>query len=56
MTGTGGDAVVRTVHVAGLAAGLAQAAGRWWARSAVEAVLVAPERAADLALDAALED
>ncbi|WP_426594348.1 sacsin N-terminal ATP-binding-like domain-containing protein [Cellulomonas sp. McL0617] len=56
VTGSGPDAVVRTVHVAGLAAGLAQAAGRWWARSAVEAVLVAPERAADLALDAALED
>jgi hypothetical protein len=56
VTGTGPAAVVRTVHVAGLAAGLAQAAGRWWARSLVEAVLLAPERAAELALDGALED
>jgi hypothetical protein len=56
VTGAGPSAVVRTVHVEGLAAGLAQAAGRWWARSAVEAVLVTPERAADLALDAALDD
>ncbi len=55
VSGTGPTAVVRTVHVAGLAAGLAQAAGRWWARSAVEAVLVAPERAAELALDAVLD-
>ncbi|WP_028050705.1 sacsin N-terminal ATP-binding-like domain-containing protein [Cellulomonas sp. URHD0024] len=56
VTGVGPTALVRTVHVAGLAAGLAQAAGRWWARSAVEAVLVTPERADELALDAALED
>ncbi|WP_028046257.1 sacsin N-terminal ATP-binding-like domain-containing protein [Cellulomonas sp. URHE0023] len=56
VTGSGPDAVVRTVHVAGLAAGLAQAAGRWWARSAVESVLLAPERAPELTLDRALED
>lgn len=51
--GTGRQAVVHAVHVAGLAAGLAQAAGRWAARFAVETVLVDPTRAAEVALDAA---
>ncbi|MFC4615424.1 sacsin N-terminal ATP-binding-like domain-containing protein [Cellulomonas algicola] len=51
--GAGRDAVVHAVHVSGLAAGLAQAAGRWAARFAVETVLVDPTRAAEVALDAA---
>lgn len=51
--GAGPDAVVHAVHVAGLAAGLAQASGRWAARFAVETVLLDPTRAAEVALDAA---
>jgi len=43
------------VHLAGLAAALAQSTGRWALRHAVEAVLVQPGRAAELALDAAWE-
>ena len=50
--GSGPQAVVHAEHVAGLAAGLAQAAGDWRARYAVEAVLTDPERAAEVALDA----
>lgn len=53
--GDGPGAVVHAVHGAGLAAGLAQAAGRWAARFAVEAVLADPTRAAEVALDAAGE-
>lgn len=49
--GDGPGAVVHAVHVAGLAAGLAQAAGRWGARYAVEAVLADPSRAAEALLD-----
>ncbi|WP_249363819.1 hypothetical protein [Cellulomonas fimi] len=53
--GDGTGAVVHAVHVAGLAAGLAQAAGRWGARYAVEAVLVDPARAAEALVDAAFD-
>ncbi|WP_421732331.1 sacsin N-terminal ATP-binding-like domain-containing protein [Cellulomonas sp.] len=56
VTGEGSQAVVRAVHAAGLAAGLAQAGGRWSARHAIEAVLVAPERAAELVLGTVLDD
>jgi hypothetical protein len=54
--GEGVHAVVRAVHASGLAAGLAQAGGRWSARHAIEAVLVAPERAAELVLGTVLDD
>lgn len=47
------DGVVHAVHLAGLAAGLAQAAGRWELRYAVEALLTAPDRADEIALDVA---
>jgi hypothetical protein len=47
------DGVPHATNVAGLAAALAQACGRWSQRAALEAVLVDPARAADLALDAA---
>lgn len=53
--GDGAGAVVHAVHVAGLAAGLAQAAGRWAARYAVEAVLADPSRAAEARVDAAFD-
>jgi hypothetical protein len=45
--------VVHAVHLVGLAAGLAQAAGRWDLRYAVEALLASPERADEIALDVA---
>ena len=45
------DSVVHAVHLAGLAAGLAQAAGRWDLRYAVEVLLTDPDRAAEIALD-----
>lgn len=51
--GSGTSAVVHAVHVEGLAAGLAQAAGRWTDRHVVEALLVDPGRAGAVALDAA---
>ncbi|WP_421742093.1 sacsin N-terminal ATP-binding-like domain-containing protein [Cellulomonas sp.] len=56
VTGEGVQAVVRAVHAAGLAAGLAQAGGRWSARHAIEAVLVAPERAAELVIGTVLDE
>ncbi|MBO3100702.1 sacsin N-terminal ATP-binding-like domain-containing protein [Cellulomonas fengjieae] len=56
VTGVGAQAVVRAVHAAGLAAGLAQAAGRWPARHAIESVLVAPDRAAELVLGTVLDE
>lgn len=49
--GAGPDAVVHASHLAGLARGLAQAAGAWRLRHAVELVLVEPERAAELAVE-----
>ncbi|MEZ0446827.1 sacsin N-terminal ATP-binding-like domain-containing protein [Cellulomonas sp. ICMP 17802] len=49
----GDGSVVHAVHLVGLAAGLAQAAGRWELRYAVEALLTAPERADEIALDVA---
>lgn len=49
--GTGPDAVVHATHLAGLARGLAQAAGAWGLRHAVELALVEPERAAELAVE-----
>ena len=45
--------VVHAVHLVGLAAGLAQAAGRWELRYALEALLTAPERGDEIALDVA---
>ncbi|MBO3088791.1 sacsin N-terminal ATP-binding-like domain-containing protein [Cellulomonas dongxiuzhuiae] len=48
--GAGADAQVHAVHVAGLAAGLAWATGRWGARGAVEALLTDPDDG-DAALD-----
>ncbi|KQR12057.1 ATP-binding protein [Cellulomonas sp. Leaf334] len=45
------DSVVHAVHLAGLAAGLAQAAGRWDLRYAVEVLLTDPDRAGEIALD-----
>ena len=44
------DGVPHAVHLAGLAAALAQLAGRWSARHAIEAVLVDPSRAAEVVL------
>ncbi|MBD7917223.1 ATP-binding protein [Cellulomonas sp. Sa3CUA2] len=43
VVGAGADAHVHAEHVAGLAAGLAWAAGRWGARGAVEALLTDPD-------------
>lgn len=45
--------VVHAVHLVGLAAGLAQAAGRWDLRYAVEALLTDTARADEIALDVA---
>ena len=39
------------MHLAGLASALAQAAGRWDLRYALEAVLVDPGRAVEVAVD-----
>lgn len=54
--GDGPDAVVHATQLAGLARGLAQAAGRWAARHAAEVVLTEPGRADELAVEAALDD
>ncbi|GIG38806.1 sacsin N-terminal ATP-binding-like domain-containing protein [Cellulomonas phragmiteti] len=43
VVGSGPDAQLHAVHVAGLAAALAWAAGRWGARGAVEALLTDPD-------------
>ncbi|WP_136518551.1 sacsin N-terminal ATP-binding-like domain-containing protein [Cellulomonas telluris] len=51
--GTGTEARVHAVHLAGLAAGLAAAAGAWYLRASVEALLTDPGRA-DAALDVLL--
>lgn len=51
--GAGPEAVVHATHLAGLARGLAQAAGAWSLRHAVELVLLEPERAAELAVEQA---
>ena len=53
--GEGETAVVHATQLAGLARGLAQAAGRFWARHAVELVLTEPERAQELRVEAALD-
>ena len=53
--GEGRDAVVHATHVAALARGLAQAAGAWGARHALEIVLGDPGRAAELATEAMLD-
>ncbi|MFI2753187.1 sacsin N-terminal ATP-binding-like domain-containing protein [Cellulomonas sp. P22] len=53
--GAGPQAVVHATQLAGLARGLAQAAGRWSARHAVETVLTDPERAAELRVEAAFD-
>jgi hypothetical protein len=50
------DGTVHAATVDGLARGLAAAAGRWEARLLIAAVLVDPDRAAELALEARLED
>lgn len=49
--GDGPEATVHAVHLAGLARGLAQAAGRWSARHEVEALLIDPTRAAEFAVE-----
>jgi hypothetical protein len=49
--GAGATATVHATHLAGLARGLAQAAGAWRLRHAVELVLVEPARAAELAVE-----
>lgn len=51
--GNGPDAVVHATTLAGLARGLAQAAGRWGRRQAVEEVLTAPDRASAVAAEEA---
>jgi hypothetical protein len=51
VAGSGADAVVHAVHLAGLARGLAQAAGAWPLRSLVELVLAEPARADELAVE-----
>ncbi|MFC8190597.1 sacsin N-terminal ATP-binding-like domain-containing protein [Cellulomonas sp. NPDC057328] len=51
--GAGADARVHAVHLAGLAAGLAAAAGAWHLRAALEALLVEPGRP-DVVLDVLL--
>ncbi len=53
--GAGPGAVVHAGHTAGLARGLAQAAGRWPDRHVVEAVLTDPARGTELAIEAALD-
>ena len=53
--GDGPDAVVHATHVAALARGLAQAAGRWGLRHALEIALTDPDRAAELATEALLD-
>lgn len=45
------DGHPHAVHLAGLASALAQAAGRWDLRYALEAVLVDPDRAVEVAVD-----
>jgi hypothetical protein len=49
--GDGPSATVHATHLAGLARGLAQAAGAWSQRHAAELVLVDPSRAAELAVE-----
>jgi hypothetical protein len=53
--GEGGAAVVHAVHLAGLARGLAQAAGDWTARHLVELALTDPTRATLLAVERAAD-
>lgn len=52
--GSGATAVVHAVTLAGLARGLAQAAGRWDLRLAVEAVLLDPAAAAEVLAEQAM--
>lgn len=49
--GDGESATVHATHLAGLARGLAQAAGVWRLRHAVELILVEPGRAGELAVE-----
>lgn len=49
--GNGESATVHATHLAGLARGLAQAAGAWRLRHAVELILVEPGRAGELAVE-----
>ncbi|QTE29843.1 sacsin N-terminal ATP-binding-like domain-containing protein [Pengzhenrongella sicca] len=53
--GTGSDAVVHATQLAALARGLAQAAGRWELRHALELALTEPDRAAELRTEAAFD-
>ncbi|NMR21020.1 hypothetical protein [Cellulomonas fimi] len=53
--GEGSDAVVHATQLAGLARGLAQAAGRWELRHALEVVLTEPERVAELRAEAGFD-
>jgi len=53
--GTGPDAVVHATQLAALARGLAQAAGRWELRHALELALTEPGRAAELRTESAFD-
>lgn len=53
--GDGPDAVVHATQMAGLARGLAQAAGRWELRHALELALTEPDRAPELRTEAAFD-
>ena len=53
--GDGPDAVVHATQMAALARGLAQAAGRWDLRHALELVLSEPARAPELRAEAAFD-
>lgn len=53
--GSGSDAVVHATQLAALARGLAQAAGRWTDRHAVEIVLTEPGRAEEIAVEQAAD-
>ncbi|HZI97895.1 MAG TPA: hypothetical protein VFD41_10275 [Actinomycetales bacterium] len=56
VVGSGPEADVHATTPSGLARGLAQAAGRWSRRAAVEALLASPESAARVLSETALED
>lgn len=53
--GTGPGATVHATHLAGLARGLAQAAGRWELRTTAELLLTEPGRADELAVERVAE-
>jgi len=53
--GEGAGAVVHATQLAALARGLAQAAGRWELRHALELALTEPDRAPELRTEAAFD-